>query len=106
LHPRSTHKLQPLDKTFKATLKQRGGENIHVDSWKTCNIETQTWENAVNGFRGASILPINRDTFSGMDFVAAKERCRQEVTNSSNVADCNQQASVSTSTSCNSLDLQ
>jgi hypothetical protein len=33
----STHKLQPVDKTFKATLKQRGSENIHVGNWKTCH---------------------------------------------------------------------
>jgi hypothetical protein len=88
LPPHSTHKLQPLDKTFMAQLKHYYGEEIR--RWQLHNkravthyevselfgnayLEVQTAKIATSDFRATGLYPVNRDIFEDFDLYAATE---------------------------------
>jgi hypothetical protein len=83
----STHKLQPLDKTFMGRLKAYYSEEIRT--WLRINnravtqfdlaellgnalLKCQTRKLAANGFRVAGICPLNKHVFTDADFIAAE----------------------------------
>jgi hypothetical protein len=88
LPPHSTHKMQPLDRTFFKSLKVN--YNRAADSWMTSNPgqritffqmaglfqvaynSAATVEKAVTGFRVSGIWPFNDEIFSDEDFEAAE----------------------------------
>ena len=90
LPPHSTHKMQPLDRTFFKSLKLKVNYNRATDSWMTSNPgrritffemaglfqvaynRAATVEKAVTGFRVSGIWPYNDDIFSDEDFAAAE----------------------------------
>jgi hypothetical protein len=88
LPPHSTHKLQPLDKTFMAQLKHYYGEEIR--RWQLQNkcavmhyevselfgnayLEVQTGKLETIGFRATSLHLLNGNIFEDFDFDAATE---------------------------------
>ena len=88
LPPHSTHKLQPLDKSFFGALKS--AYNVSTDSWLRCHpgkrvttyditeIFSQAYgkcatvEKATTGFAVTGIWPFRRDIFSYDDFEASR----------------------------------
>ena len=82
--PHTSHKLQPLDKTFFGPLKTFYNREIdkwlisnpgkRVSNWELCELfchayeQVATVQKALNGFRCAGIVPFNPDIFGDEDF--------------------------------------
>ena len=85
--PHSTHRLQPLDVTFMKPLKSFYSQEIekflcnnqgrvvtiHQIShlFNSAYLRAATPATAIKGFERTGIFPVNRDSFSDADFVAA-----------------------------------
>jgi len=87
LPPHTTHRMQPLDRTFYGPLK--ANYNTECDRWMTMNpgrrisqydqaalfgsayIRTASMEKAVSGFRSTGLWPLNPDIFTADDFQAS-----------------------------------
>ncbi|XP_063243011.1 uncharacterized protein LOC134542569 isoform X1 [Bacillus rossius redtenbacheri] len=93
LPPHTTHKLQPLDRSFMGPLKYYYSENIR--QWQLHNnrplgpydiaellgnafLKCQTGEIAASGFSVTGIFPFNRHLFSDVDFAPSSEEANVE----------------------------
>lgn len=102
LPPHSTHKLQPLDKTYMGALKAHYSEEIRL--WVRNNnraltqfdlsellgrafLKCQTAEIAVNGFRVTGIWPCNRTIFSDADYITEQINAQKKCSTSENRID-------------------
>jgi hypothetical protein len=87
LPPHTSHKLQPLDRSFfkplksafntacSSWLRSHPGRRITVDQlgelFNTACLKAATMENAVSGFRCSGIVPFNSDILLSTDFLVA-----------------------------------
>jgi hypothetical protein len=87
LPPHTSHKLQPLDRSFfkplksafntacSSWLRSHPGRRITVDQlgelFNTAYLKAATMENAVSGFRCSGIVPFNSDILLSTDFLVA-----------------------------------
>lgn len=84
LPPHSSHKIQPLDRTFMSPFKKYFSEEIrqwmrnktqaatHYDIaeiFGRAYIKSQRADIAINGFRATGIYPIDRNVFQDHDFI-------------------------------------
>ena len=85
--PHCSHRLQPLDVSFYGPLKSyyknavgewnlsNPGKRISIYDIPACFArafnKTCTYENITSGFRKSEIFPLNSDTFTDADFLAA-----------------------------------
>lgn len=89
----TTHKLQPLDRTFMGSLKTHYSDQIrqwmlHQDKlvgpydiaelFGKAYLECTTESTAVNGFRVTGIMPFNRNVFNDAEFLAAEHDVQNE----------------------------
>ncbi|XP_055903963.1 tigger transposable element-derived protein 6-like [Eupeodes corollae] len=86
--PHSSHKIQPLDKTFMGPLKKYLTEEIRrwvinnaralthfdiIELFGRAYLKTQAGDIAVNGFASTGICPFDKHIFKDHDFLAAEE---------------------------------
>ncbi|CAB4032795.1 tigger transposable element-derived 6-like [Paramuricea clavata] len=85
LPPHTSHKLQPLDRSFfkplksafntacSSWLRSHSGRRITVDKlgelFNTAYLKAATMENAISGFRCSGIVPFNSDILPSSDFL-------------------------------------
>ncbi|XP_064596786.1 uncharacterized protein LOC135463456 [Liolophura sinensis] len=102
LPPHSTHKMQPLDRTYFKSLKS--AYNVAADSWMVSHPgrrisffdmagifgqafhRSATQEKCINGFRMRGIWPFDENVFSDEDFAAATVTDQPEPDNNEIVA--------------------
>lgn len=84
----TTHRLQPLDKSFFSPLKSnfnqaiqkwlRSNPGLCVTQYQVAGLCTEAYskaatiENAINGFRVTGVWPVDRSVFKDCDFAAAE----------------------------------
>ena len=91
LPPHSSHKLQPLDKTFMGPLKVYYSEEIRqwlrhneravsaydvMDLYGKAYIRCQTAQIAINGFEVTGIYPLNKKLFSDDEYIEEANKKR------------------------------
>ena len=91
LPPHTTHKLQPLDRSFFGPLMSnfnqaadkwmRNHAGKGITTYQICSlfgeayVKTASMSNALAGFVKSGIWPCNRDVFTDADYVAADQFC-------------------------------